>query len=72
MKNELTDEQELTLLAQDTNHSMKDELERTVDELEEEVKEEKMDREYFYAKQRQLEQVGDGTETTNKTTLISI
>ena len=37
---ELTDEQELTLLAQDTNHSMKDELERTVDELEKEVKEE--------------------------------
>ena len=37
---ELTDEQELTLLAQDTNHSMKDELERTVDELEEEVREE--------------------------------
>ena len=37
---ELTDEQELTLLAQDTNHSMKDELERTVDELEKEVVEE--------------------------------
>ena len=36
---EMTDEQELTLLAQDTNHSMKDELERTVDELEKEVRE---------------------------------
>ena len=31
---------EITLLAQDTNHSMKDELERTVDALEKEVKEE--------------------------------
>ena len=49
----MTDEQELTLLAQDTNHSMKDELERTVDELEKEVKMKrnlKMDREYFYKK----------------------
>jgi hypothetical protein len=37
---EITDEDEITLLAQDTNHSMKDELERTVDALEKEVKEE--------------------------------
>ena len=37
---DMTEEEELTLLAQDTNHSMKDELERTVDELEQEVKEE--------------------------------
>ena len=28
---EMTDEEELTLMAQDTNHQMKDELERTVD-----------------------------------------
>ena len=37
---EITDEDEITLLAQDTNHQMKDELERTVDELEQEVREE--------------------------------
>ncbi len=37
---DMTEEEELTLLAQDTNHSMKDELEKTVDELEEEVREE--------------------------------
>ena len=35
---DMTEEEELTLLAQDTNHSMKDELEKTVDELEEEVR----------------------------------
>tara|TARA_B100001057_G_scaffold131485_1_gene130737 strand:- start:346 stop:831 length:486 start_codon:yes stop_codon:yes gene_type:complete len=37
---EMTDEEELTLLAQDDNHQIRDELEKTVDELEEEVKEE--------------------------------
>ena len=37
---EMTDEEELTLMAQDTNHQMKDELERTVDALEKEVEEE--------------------------------
>ena len=31
-----------------------------------------MDREYFYAKQRQLEQRGDGTETETRQPLITI
>ena len=38
---DVTEEEELTLLAQDTNHQMRDELEKTVDELEEEVREER-------------------------------
>ena len=37
---DMTEEDEITLLAQDTNHQMRDELEKTVDELEEEVREE--------------------------------
>ena len=37
---DVTEEEELTLLAQDTNHQIRDELEKTVDELEEEVREE--------------------------------
>ena len=36
---DMTEEDEITLLAQDTNHQMRDELEKTVDELEEEVRE---------------------------------
>ena len=35
---DVTEEEELTLLAQDTNHQIRDELEKTVDELEEEVR----------------------------------
>ena len=37
---DMTEEDEITLLAQDTKHQMRDELEKTVDELEEEVREE--------------------------------
>ena len=37
---DMTEEDEITLLAQDTNHQIRDELEKTVDELEEEVREE--------------------------------
>ena len=37
---DVTEEEELTLLAQDTNHQIRDELGKTVDELEEEVREE--------------------------------
>jgi len=37
---EFSQEEEITLLAQDTNHQVRDELERTVDQLEQEVKDE--------------------------------
>ena len=59
---DMTEEEELTLLAQDTNHSMKDELERTVDELEKEVKEEINGLRIFLQKGKRVrEEVGDGT-----------